>query len=400
MALDQKKYNIQELADKWVLGTITKAEQEYFDTWYASFNDEEAVIAHPEYQAETLLKQNILQHIQSNIQSRQKPLTRKLFYNYRLMAAVLAVAMLAVAWWFYRNDHSTAAEFKIAGLTLDNDAVPGKHTAFLTLSNGSRIALTTAANGTIAQQKGSTIVKTATGILVYEKVNTSQDGKAGQAATAAYNTITTPAGTTYQVNLPDGTKVWLNAASSLTYPTAFYGAQRRVVLHGEAYFEVAKNKEQPFLVTGAGQQVKVLGTQFNINNYSEEGVTATTLVEGQIALSQVNKTSPELILKPGEQAVFSPTDSKQAHFRISKADVDQTIAWKNGLFIFENADLPSVMRQIARWYDLEIAYQGAIPKSTFDGKISRKLKLSKVLEVFKYYKLNFRIEGKKLTVIP
>lgn len=395
MALDQEKFNIQEIADKWVLGSITETEKEFFDVWYQSFNDEQAVIAGSKYQAEALLKQKILQHIQSRVKSQQRPLEKKLHYNYRLMAAVVAIAILSVAGWFYHDHQRSTIEFKIAGLTKDNDVVPGKNVVLLTLSDGKHIALTGANNGIIAAQKGSNLVKTGAGTLVYENANEDQVRKADHVAGDAYNTISTPAGTTYQVSLPDGTKVWLNAASSLTYPTAFYGAQRQVELQGEAYFEVAKNKEKPFLVIGGGQQVKVLGTHFNINSYTGEGAIETTLLEGAVALSQVNKANMSIILKPGQQASL-----QQQHFQISEADIGQTMAWKDGLFLFENADLATVMRQIARWYDLEIVYQGAIPKSTFDGKISRKLKLSKVLEVFKYYKMNFRIEGKKLTVIP
>ncbi|AOM76150.1 FecR family protein [Pedobacter steynii] len=271
------------------------------------------------------------------------------------------------------------------------DVPPGGNKAILKLADGSEISLTDAENGALVKQAGINIVKAADGQLVYH-INPSKTSPEG------YNTITTPRGGQYQVNLPDGTKVWLNAASSLKFPLSFTDQKTRMVeLSGEAYFEVTKNKHQPFKVIstsasigGRTQVLEVLGTHFNVNAYADEESIRTTLLEGSVRLNH------QLTLKPGEQSIFA-----HDHFHVVPADTEETIAWKNGYFMFANEDLQHIMRKISRWYDLEIIYQGKITDNTFIGTVSRFKEVSEVLNILELTKtVHFKIEGRKIIVMP
>ncbi|AXY73447.1 FecR family protein [Paraflavitalea soli] len=279
------------------------------------------------------------------------------------------------------------------------DAAPGKNGALLTLADGSTIVLDSAANGTLAQQGSSKLIKTEDGKLTY-----SPSSGEGQEA-PAYNTISTPRGRQFQLVLPDGSKVWLNAASSLTYPTAFTGNERKVTLTGEAYFEVASlpgksGTKMSFLVDMrpiAGGKIngtiEVLGTHFNVNAYEDEGAIKATLLEGKIKITAVTGSQ---LLFPGHQALLS---NNQLSI-INNLDVEAVVAWKNGVFNFHKADLPAVMRQLSRWYDVEIVYQGPVPGRLFGGEIERNLHLSQVLKILSKMGIQCTIEGKKLIVQP
>jgi len=218
-----------------------------------------------------------------------------------------------------------------------------------------------------------------------------------------YNTLTTPRGNQYQIVLPDGSKVWLNAASSITYPTSFTDAERRITMTGEAYFEVAKKERDagggtgrvPFIVVVDGTEVEVLGTHFNINAYKEEPALLTTLLEGSV---KVSAHGHQQLIRPGEQTVVTPSGTG---IGLKKdVDLDEVVAWKNGYFQFDHADIQTIMRQIARWYDVEISFEGKVPERKFGGDISRDLKLSEVLYGLNLSKIHFRIEGKKLAILP
>jgi ferric-dicitrate binding protein FerR (iron transport regulator) len=195
------------------------------------------------------------------------------------------------------------------------------------------------------------------------------------------------------VVLADGTKVWLNAASSLYYPTAFTGRERRVEFHGEAYFEVAKNAAQPFIVTTNKSEIKVLGTHFNINAYENEQAVKTTLLEGAVQVSTDTKTA---VLKPGEQAIVS---GKDPAIHVMQTDTDAAIAWKNGWFLFDKADIETIMKQLERWYDVEVMYAGEISKDHYTGQVPRNAKLSEVLKMLELSQTHFKIDGKKITVL-
>ena len=270
------------------------------------------------------------------------------------------------------------------------DLAPGGNKAVLTLSDGSTIVLDDAKNGALTQQ-GNTKVFKLNGKLTYDPANTKN-------SEILYNTISTPRGGQYQVELPDGSQVWLNAVSSLRFPTAFAGKERRVEITGEAYFEVAKNAAMPFkvvVVTSSenGPEIEVTGTQFNIMAYNDEAAVKTTLLEGGVKINQDSKT---VLLKPGQQARWQDKSIKI----IDNIDTEEVVAWKNGYFQFTSASLQQVMRQISRWYDVDIDYEGKVPQRRFGGKISRDNNASEVLKVLELSNVKFRIEDKKIIVTP
>jgi ferric-dicitrate binding protein FerR (iron transport regulator) len=250
---------------------------------------------------------------------------------------------------------------------------------------------------------------------------TLQDGRLAYAPSGAasapvtYNTMSTPRGRQYQLVLPDGTKVWLNAASSITYPTAFSGSDRRVTLTGEAYFEVRQDASRPFNVSVKNrEEIEVLGTSFNVNGYEDEHEVKTTLLDGSVRVVvtdslvgvNTNKGKLSVVLKPGEQAQLVLRDSS-GRDKVSKpmkilsdVDVDQVVAWKNGLFQFKGATMQTVMNQLSRWYNVEVTYEGTIPEHRFVGKVSRDYNLSDVLAVLQASDIHFSIEGKRIIVRP
>lgn len=274
---------------------------------------------------------------------------------------------------------------KISVHNFKNDVSPGNNKAILTLADGSSIILDDAQDGAITQQGGAKVIK------LGDKVSYHLTSKISE---VEYNTITTPRGGQYQVELPDGSRVWINAASSLRFPTAFTGNERRVEINGEAYFEVAKNKSMPFIVKVNDAEVQVLGTHFNIMAYDDEGITNTTLLEGSVKFVSSDKIS---ILKPGQQLQLSNDGQVKL---INDVDIDKVMAWKNGLFVFDNSDLETVMRQLSRWYDIDVVYRTRNVATSFVGEIPRISKLSDILKVFELTsKLRFEIAGKKVIVM-
>ncbi len=297
-------------------------------------------------------------------------------------------------------------------LTVQNDVLPGKDKAMLTLADGSTISLDDAQNGTLAHQ-GNTKVLKLDGRLSYEAA-VSREAVSGAAANRqslasgqiAYNTIVTPRGGQYQVVLPDGSQVWLNAASSLRFPTAFAGKERRVEVTGEAYFEIAKDLSMPFVVSlstpgqlkddpsGAGRtEVQVLGTHFNINAYNDEALLKTTLLEGSVKFVNGGKAR---ILNPGQQSQLA----RNGQLNISDGvDLTEVMAWKNGIFHFEGSEIGTVMKQLSRWYDVEIVYGSQKINDLFYAEIPRNTKLSDALKALELTgKVDFKIEDKKIIV--
>lgn len=270
-----------------------------------------------------------------------------------------------------------------------NDVLPGRERATLTLANGETIQLDIA-QGAIVKQ-GNLSVINRNGRLDYE----------GRANNAQHHTLSTPNGGQYQLRLPDGTNVWLNAASSISYPVDFIGAERRVAVKGEVYFEVAKDIKRPFRVDVDDRStVEVLGTHFNINSYADDGDIKTTLLEGSIKVISDDK---QVVIKPGQQAVSGASaGASTPGLKVidSGIDIVQVMAWKNGLFNFEQADLKTVMAQLGRWYDIDVKYEGNVPDRIFRGKITRDLKLSQVISILEDVEVKFRIEGRTLVVMP
>jgi len=307
-------------------------------------------------------------------------------------AAVLFIILVGGVLYYSLNQQEKDQDMHFKQLA--KAIKPGGNKAVLTLSNGQTIILDHAMDGKIAEQAGITITKAKDGQLIYTASANHQTAKK-----SLINTITTPKGGQYQIHLPDGSKVWLNAQSSLRYPTFFNEKERLVTLTGEAYFEVAKsNAQQPFKVLTENQTVEVLGTQFNINSYADELDVKTTLVEGSVkVVSNLTENNPAamVILKPGQQSSLISN-----RFAIDFVNTDQFTAWKNGMFVFKDANLKTMMRTLSRWYDIDIVYEGKLPNQEFSGDIYRNLNLDQILEVFSFYKVRFKIEGKKLIVTP
>jgi ferric-dicitrate binding protein FerR (iron transport regulator) len=329
----------------------------------------------------------ILQNILKNDQRPAIPIKkgRTVFSFWVRIAAAVILFLAGAIYWISSKKYP--AETKVTAMTPASSPIrPGGNRAVLVTSDGSTIVLDSVQNGTISQQGNAKINKQA-GLLVYDISAFAKPG-----IPAVYNTLSTPKGGQYQVVLSDGSKVWLNAASSLHFPTAFTDSQRLVELTGEGYFEVAKNREKPFLVKVGDVQIKVLGTHFNVNAYEDESAVKTSLLEGSV---KITKGRADAVLKPGEQAV---ANNKDARLEIGKADMDAVMAWKNGLFQFEGADITTIMKEIGRWYNVEIVYAANVPIRQFEGKISRSAQLFEVLRILELSNVKFTVVGNKIIV--
>lgn len=302
----------------------------------------------------------------------------------RWWAVAAAVLILATAGW-YIHQRTRVPHPSLVREDKASDIGPGGSKAILILGSGAAVVLDSLHNGTLPEQGGAKVLKTGQGRLVYE-ADKPAHGK------TVYNTIVIPRGGEYQVVLPDGTHVWLNAVSTLKFPTAFTGSTRRVELTGEAYFEVAADSRRPFEVHSGSQTVRVLGTRFNVMAYEDEGVVRTTLLAGSV---RVSSASGQVVLHPGQQASLAPASGD---IRVSPANGEDAVAWKNGLFQFDEADLQTIMRQISRWYDVEVSYDGPVSTRKFTGTMSRNVSLDHVLKVLALSDVHFKVEGRQITV--
>jgi len=263
--------------------------------------------------------------------------------------------------------------------------LPGGEKAVLILADGSEIRLDSAGNGLLAEQGTSRIEKPANGEIRYSNPQ-------APTSEAMLNTMRTPKGGQYKLTLPDGSKAWLNAASSIRYPTAFTGASRVVEVEGEVYLEVAKNSRQPFIVKTYGETVQVLGTSFNVNAYKDETAISTTLIEGSIQVKVADKAT---IIRPGQQCLAANGRASV----IDKADVDQVLAWKNGYFQLDKADIETIMREVERWYDVQVVYEGAKPTDYYRGRIRRDASLDEMLQIIAASGVQYRIDGRKIIIL-
>jgi transmembrane sensor len=314
----------------------------------------------------------------------QKPSRIRKMLPYAAAAALIAFAVTGLIYFF---QPATPGAQPLSG-SVPEQVMPGSNKAILTLADGSKITLDTTENGAIANQGNVQVIKLDSGQLAYNAAREKAEGE------IRYNTLATPRGGQFRIILPDGSKVWLNAASSLRFPTAFTGKDREVQLTGEAYFEIARNPGQPFKVAVKGMMVQVLGTDFNIMAYDDEKNIQTTLLEGAV---KVNKGTQAVQLKPGQQAELNTTGSISVSDNV---DIEGVVAWKNGYFHFNHESLEGVMRQVSRWYDAEITYEGNVPDREFGGKIARGSDIKDVLKILELSNVHFRIEGKKIVVTP
>lgn len=392
--------DIQELIAKYLSGEATAEEKGRVEKWYDSIRGDETNLE--THQLDHLKNETyayLFDATSSNdtttiVLTPEAGKTRPLLIYLQWTAAVAAALLIvtSVMLWtkapvFSVTDVNTTASVQ----KVKNDIAPGGNKAILMLADGARIVLDAAKNGELSQQGNIIVKKEKDGLLTYSvKPGIAEK----QQKETALNSIATPRGGQYQVILPDGSKVWLNAASTLKFPTIFTGNERNVGLIGEAYFEITKDPSKPFHVTSAGQTVEVLGTHFDINAYDDEPVIKTTLLEGSVKL---NSGSKNVILKPGQQATLAPSGLTPIRV-MSNIDVSSVMAWKNQLFEFNHDNIQTIMRQISRWYDVDITYEGNIPEDLFEGKISRNVDVSQILKILELSGVNFRIEGKKIIV--
>lgn len=349
--------------------------------------------------------ENIDAHNDFRLIKSEVQFSKRKYYFFWYAAAALAVILLTVSIVIFRNNkpaNEINKVVEIAKATIKqkplykNDVKPGGNKAILTLADGTKIVLDDASKGALTSQGNTTIIKLDDGRLTYN----SQEVSKIPPKALIYNTLSTPRGGQYCVTLPDGTIVWLNASTSLKFPVAFIGNERRVEVKGEAYFEVAKNAAMPFFVRAGNQEIKVLGTHFNVTAYADDKVIKTTLLEGSVEVSipaLANTESGIITLQPGQQAQLDKEDA----LKVVEANPKEAIAWKNGFFMFKNENIESIMLKISRWYDVEIKYETNTELKEFTGTIARTNNVSDVLAMLELTQIiHFKIEGKTITVLP
>lgn len=392
MQQPKNNWRMKELALKWQEGTITEEEKALFNQWYHSIDDIPLKDITPESPI------HLKTRLYKNISEREEiPMQRTWFRINRvyLSAAATLVFVFSIAGYFYFSSNKLDKKQQSA-LQAKNIILPGGNKAVLTLANGSAVILDET-NGVLSKQGNVSVTKSKDGKVTYEVAKYKDD----KDKAAAYNTIATPRGGQYQVNLADGTKVWLNAASTLKFPVAFNTKKRVVELTGEAYFEVnpkplagKKQVRIPFLVKTRNQVVEVLGTHFNVNAYDDEPNTKTTLLKGAVKVVQT-ASHHSALLKPGQQSV---TDKDITVFEV---DASQSVEWQKGYFLFDNESAESIMRKISRWYNVEVEYKGNIRYRKFGGRISKFEDISQILKVMeKTQVIHFQIEGRRVIVMP
>jgi hypothetical protein len=308
-------------------------------------------------------------------------------WMYSVAASLVFVLFFAGYYWKTQTASNTVGVAKKQGIEKAKDLLPGGNKAVLTLGDGTVISLDDTNEGVLANQGNISVKKTKDGQLVYT-INKNSGSRE-----ISINTISTPKGGQYQVVLPDGSKVWLNAASSISFPTLFKGTERRVQIKGEAYFEIAKDASMPFIVSANATEVKVYGTHFNIMAYEDESAIKTTLLEGSVQISSGGKSN---MLVPGEQA----QTGKNGGFKVtSQVNLSEVVAWKNGYFEFKDTELEVIMRQIERWYNVEVSYVGKTPTEEFTGRISRNVKASEILNMLEFAGLKYKTAEKSIIIL-
>jgi ferric-dicitrate binding protein FerR (iron transport regulator) len=367
---------ISLLAEKMLKGTISDEEKVLFENWYNTFPEQDIQWNDETTHSAEELKNRMLLRIKG-----QKTIVRTWYWA----AAVLTLFIAGTVYYYTRQ---TSGEQLVgqSGIAANHGIVPGSNKATLLLANGNTITLNEEHDGTLAQQGNTQVIKLNTGQLAFQSGNGKDAGNM-----AALNTLSTPRGGQYQITLADGTIVWMNAASKLIFPTSFSGKDRVVKLIGEAYFEIAPNEHQPFILNVNDMQIKVLGTHFNVKAYDDEPIVKTTLLQGMVKVAARDK---EVLLKPGQQAKMN----NSGDMNVVSVNVDDVVAWKNGTFSFNDVTIEEVMRQIARWYDVEIIYPEGSPQGLFRGDIDKASDITTVLKILEVSGVRFDVEGRKILV--
>jgi transmembrane sensor len=376
----------QDLLNKCQLDKCTTEEQALLDRWYFHEAAKQEAADGPAnvIEEEQLIWNRILQKIPEDNN------TRYLKKWYPIAAAVILICLSTGAYFLFKKQ--TINNLTAKNQSLKNDIAPGGDKAVLTLANGTQVILDDAKNGSISQNASVKVNKTGNGVLVYHfNKNISGENIVGA---SEINTITTPRAGQYQIELEDGTKVWLNAASSIKFPQVFTDKIRQVELSGEAYFEVAKNKAKPFIVKANGVQIQVFGTHFNINAYSDNSSIATTLLEGSVSMTCSGAT---VILKPGQQGV---SGKNGLPIKASFVDTEEVMAWKNGLFIFHDESIANIMKQVSRWYDVDVEYRDGAQNKEFGGTISKYRNITELLNNIQLTQtIHYKLEGRRVIIM-
>lgn len=380
---------VKNLLDRYISGNCSPAEKLQVEDWWSTYhtdsNEWQTMDEPGKEQWIHSLFVDINQEIERSKDGRKEKRPVRLMMIKSLAIAASLILLLSTSLLYFKAQHRKAMALSL----VQNDRKAGGNKAYLTLANGKRIALTDADNGTVAEESGVEISKTANGQLIYKVTSVANRHPDG-----GQNTIETPRGGQYQVTLPDGTKVWLNAASSLKYAVDFASSEnRRVELNGEAYFEVTKDKTKPFIVSTKQQEIKVLGTHFNVNGYPDEEVLKTTLLEGSVLVHMAGLT--DVILKPNQASVLS-----MAGLKVVPANIKDATAWKDGYFIFREESLDNIMKTISRWYDIEVVFEDDLKDVSFIGVISRSKNISSVLQLLQETgNVHFKMQGRSVIVM-
>lgn len=389
MQSDNNELRYQELAAKWLDGSITPEEEKEFADWYNAGLDKPLQVPESFAASEEVHRQRLLRKIREEIQMEVPEHRRGIAWPKWVAAAAVILGIIAVGTYFWAERTIMPATTEKAGAVAEADIAPGGNKAMLTLANGAQIVLDSANNGVLATQGNTAIIKSQSGQLIFDI--SKQTAGTDDIAPDAINTLSTPKGGQYVIILPDGTKVWLNAQSSLHFPTAFNAKERVVQLSGEAYFEVAKDKRKPFHVQSKGADIEVLGTHFNVMAYTNEPIMETTLLEGAIKVSKDNRSET---IRPGKQVQLSDQG-----MQIRSIDTVDAVAWKNGIFQFNDTHLKNIMRQVERWYDVKIDY-ASLPDKRYNGMVFRNSNLSEVLKMLEMAgDIRFEVVDKTIKVI-
>lgn len=369
---------LNKILERYRAGKSTPEDRAFLESWYLNYNQSDPVVMEDQYRTEDV--DSVWKAVQP-----KHSVAKNINLWYGIAAAALVFVVFAFGGYFLYQKN------KVPSTTVaKNDVAPGKNRATLTLSNGKKLVLASANAGQLAHEAGVVINKTKNGELTY----TAGSENSTAASADLFNLLETSRGEQYQLILPDGTHVWLNAASSLKYPVVFGNKERLVELKGEAYFEVSHNKAVPFRVKTEQQVVEVLGTHFDVNAYADEKATATTLMEGSVKVTAVTSHT-NIIIKPGQQSTVNTRG-----LTVQPVDTDEAIAWKNGYFQFNDETLEAIMRKVSRWYNVDVEYRDDAPISlVFSGTVSKYKNVSQVIRILELTNaVHLKIQGNKIVV--
>ncbi len=375
------KQRLLYLLDRHAEANASEAEEAELDQWLAELSNQSEDFLFGEQERAQMTEEMLARlHAQMSPKHLSTGIVRKIaVWKWVAAASVLLVLISGYIW---QRSHTNSEVVLVK--SQEKDIAPGGNHAVLTLANGQKIVLDSASNGQLSSQPGTTVIKLDSGIISYAGGNTT--------VSTQYNTLETPKGGQYELILPDKTHVWLNAASRIKFPIQFAKEAREVEVLGEAYFEVTHNPKKPFLVNTSWQTIKVLGTRFNISAYAEDKMEKTTLLEGKVQV--INTTGKTAVLVPGKQVA----NNSNALTITTPDDLAAVTAWKNGLISFSGVEVPLLLRQLSRWYDITIIYKGKVPEGTLSGDISRYTSLSNVIKILRMNGIECQLQNRNLIV--